>query len=80
MKQTGKCPKCGGTNVIADAKSIDRGESFIEHDMAVATFRNPQAILFKGQQVSAVSAWVCGTCGFLELYADKPEAIRPPGS
>ncbi len=76
MKQTGKCPKCGCTDIIADAKAIDRGDAASEHEMSVATFRKPEAILFKEKQVTTVSAWVCVGCGYIEFYADRPKTIR----
>lgn len=76
MKQSNKCPKCGSRDIIADAKAIDRGDSNFQAEMSVATFRNPQAFLFKGQQTTSVSAWVCANCGFVELYADSPRDIR----
>lgn len=78
MKQTGKCPKCSSADVIADAKAIDRGEGNAESELSVATFRNPSAFIFKGKQRSTLSAWVCGSCGFVEFYADHPEALQLP--
>ena len=61
--------------MIADAKVIDRDYS-AEHDLSVATFREPKAWVFKGRAMTTVSAWVCGTCGFIELYADDPGSIK----
>jgi predicted nucleic-acid-binding Zn-ribbon protein len=76
MKQTGKCPKCGCTEVIADAKANDQG--LVQGEMSVATFRKPDARLFKQQQETTVSAWVCSACGYIEYYADHPDTIRLP--
>lgn len=78
MKKTGTCPKCGSTDIIADAKAIDRGDTGSEHEMSVATFRKPEAIIFKEKQVTTVSAWVCTGCGYIEFYADHPKTIRLP--
>jgi ribosomal protein S27AE len=75
MKTSGKCPKCGGTHIIADAKVVDRAHYNREDELKVATFSKPDAFLFKGQHSSKVSAWVCGTCGFVELYADAPKTL-----
>jgi hypothetical protein len=50
MKHTGKCPKCSSTEIIADAKAIDRGESNIQFDFSVATFKNPNAFLSKDKR------------------------------
>lgn len=58
MKRTGECPKCGGKDIIRDAKAVDRGDSNMEHDMSIVTFQNPQAFIFKSKQKTTVSAWV----------------------
>ncbi|EDY18623.1 conserved hypothetical protein [Chthoniobacter flavus Ellin428] len=77
MKRTGKCPKCGSTNIEKDAKVIDRNGSYSsEYEMTIATYQKPRAILFKGERISTVSAWVCADCGYLELYADAPREIK----
>ena len=81
MKHTNKCPKCGSSDVIADAKAIDRSPNRNESsprgpELTLATFRKPDAFLFAGQQVTTLSAWVCAACGFVELYADSPKALK----
>jgi predicted nucleic-acid-binding Zn-ribbon protein len=78
MKQTGKCPKCGSRDVVADAKAIDRGDGNAQHEMSVATFLKPDALIFKQKQMTTVSAWVCTECGYIELYADAPRTIQLP--
>ncbi len=75
MKRTNKCPKCGSSDVIADAKAI--GPHPLGGDrIIIATFRKPEASLFKGQVSTTLSAWVCADCGYVELYADAPRAIK----
>ena len=79
MKCTNKCPKCGSSDVIADAKVIDRTHGpwgSNETESTVATFRKPDAFLFKGQQNTTLSAWVCAECGFVEFYADSPKTLK----
>ena len=73
MKRTNKCPKCGSSDVIADAKAIDRVDNGA---LSVSTFRKPGAVVFKGQLTTTLSAWVCADCGYLELYADDPKRIK----
>jgi predicted nucleic-acid-binding Zn-ribbon protein len=75
MKNTQKCPKCGSTDLIADAKAIDRAHT-TEEELSVATFRKPEAILFKGKLSTTLSAWVCAGCGYVEFYADAPQSIK----
>jgi predicted nucleic-acid-binding Zn-ribbon protein len=76
MKHTNKCPKCGSSDVIADAKAIDRSHNAAEMELSVATFRKPEAFLFKGQMTTTLSAWVCAGCGYVEFYADSPTSIK----
>lgn len=75
MKRSGICPKCQSTHIIADAKAIDRGHFDAERDLSVATFRKPDAIIFKGQASTSLSAWVCNGCGYVEFYADSPRNL-----
>jgi predicted nucleic-acid-binding Zn-ribbon protein len=76
MKRTNTCPKCGSSDVIADAKAIDRSHSSNQTELTVATFRKPDAVIFKGQQETTLSAWVCAECGFVEFYADSPKTLK----
>jgi predicted nucleic-acid-binding Zn-ribbon protein len=78
MKKSGKCPKCECTNIIADAKAIDRTEGHVQREMTLATFRKPDALIFKEKQTTPVSAWVCSECGYVEFYADQPYGIKLP--
>ena len=79
MKRTGKCPKCASTDIVTDAAAIDHGHGNYPMEMSVATYRNPKALIFKGQQQTTVSAWVCATCGYVELYADAPGTLKLAG-
>jgi predicted nucleic-acid-binding Zn-ribbon protein len=76
MKRTNQCPKCSSRDVIADAKALDRCEDLRESEFTVATYRNPEALLFKGRQSTTLSAWVCADCGYVEFYADSPRSIN----
>ena len=76
MKRTNKCPKCGSSDVIADARAIDRDYPRAPQELTVETFRKPDAFLFKGQQSTTLSAWVCADCGFVEFYADSASRIK----
>ena len=75
MKRTNKCPKCGSSDIIVDAKAIDRSDYGVEAELSLATFRKPDAIMFKGKSTTTVSAYVCGDCGYVEFYADSPQDV-----
>ncbi|MCX6902787.1 MAG: hypothetical protein NTW03_04795 [Verrucomicrobia bacterium] len=77
MKRTNQCPKCGSSDIIAHAKAVVR--AFVgETELLVATFRKPQAALFKGELCTTLSAWVCADCGYVEFYSDAPKHFKVP--
>lgn len=79
MKKSSQCPKCGSTDLLADVTVLDRGDgNGGERGLAVATFADPHAVIFKGKRESQVTAWVCAACGYLELYAATPAALIIP--
>ncbi|MBA4147799.1 MAG: hypothetical protein H0X66_06755 [Verrucomicrobia bacterium] len=77
MKPSGRCPKCGSQDIIADAKAVDRNDAGWS-DSTIATYAKPDALIFRERQTTAVSAWVCAECGLVEYYADDPKAIKLP--
>ncbi len=79
MKRSVTCPKCGCKEIIADAKALDRNRS-LDNDMAVVTYEKPQALIFKGERLSTVSAWICADCGYIEYYADQPRDLLSPAT
>jgi predicted nucleic-acid-binding Zn-ribbon protein len=80
MKKTGRCPKCGATEIIANAKAVDSTNSAPAGTISIATFRDPDALFFKGMQQTTLSAWVCTSCGYIEFYADDPAKIKLPAA
>ncbi len=78
MKKSNQCPKCGSTNIIDNVKVVDRGDGNWQSDLQLATFRHPDALIFRGQQTTRVTACVCGECGYVELYAKLPETLQLP--
>lgn len=76
MKASGKCPKCGSTDLIKNAKGIDPvGLHFVE--LGLATYENPDALFFKGKAKTRLTAYVCADCGLTEFYAENPRTLRP---
>jgi predicted nucleic-acid-binding Zn-ribbon protein len=77
MKSSGKCPKCGGSDIISDAKAID----VCGYETILAIFEKPKALLFKGKKrQTTVSPLICASCGYVEFYADSPAALVRPAS
>jgi predicted nucleic-acid-binding Zn-ribbon protein len=76
MKHSKQCPKCQSNDVIADVTAIDRSHNSNHSELSVATYRDPYALIFMGQQKTTLSAWVCANCGFVEFYADAPKKLK----
>ena len=79
MKPTGTCPKCGSKDIAANAELHGRHpgslfDSMKEH--SIVTYENKGAFFSQGKKKSAITAWVCRNCGFIEFYADRPTDLR----
>jgi len=46
-----------------------------EQNFTVRVDADPTAIMFKKSMRSDVHAWICGQCGYMELYADNPSEL-----
>src|SRR5689334_18598362 len=77
MKNGQPCPKCGSKDILADVRVEDKGRQG-RHDLELVAFGNPNALIFTERQTTSVSAWVCGSCGYVDLYAKDVEALRTP--
>ena len=70
----GKCPKCSSSDVVPEVSVLDYTRNTRQNLTAVVQ-QNPSAWLFKGEACVTLHAWVCGDCGFTELYASDPAAL-----
>ena len=75
MKQSQRCPKCHSMDIIGDVRPLDRTDNRT-HAAQLATYRNPDALLFTGRQKTPMRAWVCADCGFVEFYSEDPKALK----
>jgi hypothetical protein len=66
----GRCAKCGSSDVIPNVYVHGNADN-----LNVVMDEKPDAWLFKGEVRSRLQAWVCGACGFTELYAQDPAAL-----
>jgi ribosomal protein S27AE len=69
-----KCPKCGSFKVIPSVPIADNTYGGSVPWSAYIT-ENPKAVLFKETHLFTIRAWICGECGYTELYADEPDKI-----
>ena len=75
MKKGHRCPKCHSTDIIGDVRPLDRTDNR-SYTAQLATYRNPDAMLFTGAQKTPMRAWVCAECGFVEFYAEDPKVLK----
>jgi hypothetical protein len=68
------CAKCGSRKVVPDAELLDQGQ-YSDGALKAKYERHPSAIFFKGREVTALRARICARCGFVELYAERPEDL-----
>jgi hypothetical protein len=69
------CAKCHSDKLIFDAMAVDRGDYNAEGNFSLAIDEKPAALIFKQRIRSNVSAVVCGDCGYIEFYAEHPDAL-----
>ena len=74
MAKADKCSKCGSTAIVPRAMVADRNQN-MEYDLRLRVDAQPSAMVFKQAARSAIHACVCSSCGYVEFYADDPQAL-----
>ncbi len=69
-----KCNKCGSSAIVPRAMVADRNQN-ADYDLKLRVDAEPSAMVFKQAVRSAVHAFVCSSCGYVEFYADDPKAL-----
>lgn len=66
------CPKCGSQEIVpnVEVRDYDAG-SYRPLSIFVELPKPPGALIYKGSESSLIRAWVCGDCGYTELYAAR---------
>lgn len=71
----GRCPKCGSVDVIPNVSVLDRVNGYRSENLTAVVEEKPGAWVFKGEVKTSLKAWVCGSCGYTELYSKNPAAL-----
>lgn len=71
----GECPKCGSNEIIDNAQLADQHENIHTADQAVRLITRPNALIFKDPIVFKLQPSICGGCGYLESYVEKPDRL-----
>jgi predicted RNA-binding Zn-ribbon protein involved in translation (DUF1610 family) len=67
------CPACGSDEIIPDVRIRDSAQS--RSSISAEVERSPNALIMRGAALSSVSAYICGQCGYLSLFADSPDML-----
>lgn len=71
--RSGTCPKCGSTEILEKVGVNTLGEGGPAGQIAFR-LEETSGFLKKSTRVEA-KAWICGTCGYSELYAEDPAKL-----
>jgi len=74
MKEDSVCPKCGSNEVIPQVRIIDSSTTG-QTDLKVEIQADPNARIFKEPHQDELAAWICGDCGYTELYVMNPKYL-----
>ena len=74
MPKVDKCSKCGSNAIAQRVMVADRNQN-IEYDLKLRVDAEPSAMMFKKSARTALHAYVCSSCGYVEFYADDPTAL-----
>jgi ribosomal protein S27AE len=68
------CQKCQSTKIISNVQIFDQGQ-YSDGNLKIIFHENPDALLFKGSHTGILKAWICGDCGYTELYLENPQEL-----
>ena len=69
------CSKCQSNKIISNVHIRDYGDYMSNNQLSVEIYEKPDAMIFKGTHEGALTAWICGECGYTELYVENPQAL-----
>jgi len=75
MSESVVCAKCGSAKIIPRATVRDMGDYNAPGRLALMLHENPDALIFKETFICDLSARVCCSCGYAELYAEQPAEL-----
>ena len=71
---TNTCEKCGSNQLIPRAEVVDHVKE-TQTDLQVRVDGAPFAMFYTDSEYGKLSARICGSCGFTELYVDNPFSL-----
>jgi ribosomal protein S27AE len=74
MKTQGTCPRCGSGRIIRQVPIVDRSDSG-SLPLSLRRGTRTWAGWLKLPRSFPLDAWVCGGCGYTELYVREPAEL-----
>ncbi len=70
MKASGKCPKCGHTDLYHSPQIMDRGEGNLAMPLAIG-----RTDAIHAREYGQFEVYACKGCGLAELYILEPDKL-----
>lgn len=75
MTSPTNCSRCQSDKVIPNVHIRDYGDYGSNSQLSIEIYEKPDALIFKGTFEGPLNAWVCGECGYTELYIENPQEL-----
>jgi hypothetical protein len=75
MKKIERCDKCQSKKIIPQVQIVDKTDYNVPTELSVVIYENPDAWIFKGEHKGILKAWICGDCGYTEIYLENPQDL-----
>jgi len=67
------CLKCGSSDIIPNVSIVTHGQGASQ--VEVEFYDNPKALIFKGTHTGTLTAYICGQCGYTEMYVSNAQYL-----
>ena len=76
MTDRKNCSKCQSEKMISNVHVRDYADLMSVTPLSVEIYEKPEAMIFKGTSYETpLKAWICGECGYTELYVENPQQL-----
>jgi ribosomal protein S27AE len=45
------------------------------NDLTIIVREDPNAMIFKGSHTGRIRAWICGECGYMDMFVGNPDEL-----
>ncbi len=73
--RSGRCSVCQSSQIMPNLRIFVQETIAVSREPQIEVVRNPGALVFRGAERGFLRAWICGGCGYTELYATDHERL-----